>query len=398
MDDRVEGSIVENIFDEVAASDGLVRYNLGAGTSSLNGYRNLDIKDGEDAWPVDIADGSADEIRASHLLEHFAHVDVPSVLKHWIVKLKPGGLLKIAVPDFEWIAGQYRKGAQFPLQGYLMGGQTDATDFHKTVFDREYLHQVMADAGLERIGRWDDGHEDCSSLPVSLNLQGWKPVEGNGRFRVAAILSAPRFGPTTHFHFAGKTFQSLAIPYAIRTGAYWHQVLSEGIEELIDETDLIIVCDYDSVFGHEHVKELLRLMAAYPEVDAIMPVQYKRHDRAILGLPAEPLTELQLSMNLCPMKSGHFGLTVIRTSCFEKIEKPWFMPVPNEDAQWGPGRIDADVYFWKQFQAAGLNLRLAPKVKIGHIQESIVWPGEDYRPVYQDSSEYWLEGPPAGII
>jgi 2-polyprenyl-3-methyl-5-hydroxy-6-metoxy-1,4-benzoquinol methylase len=56
--------------------------------------------------PGNRADGSVDVIRASHILEHFP-AQVPAVLKHWAAKLKPGGVLKIAVPDFAWIAQAY---------------------------------------------------------------------------------------------------------------------------------------------------------------------------------------------------------------------------------------------------------------------------------------------------
>src|SRR5262245_57789670 len=112
-----------------------MRINIGAGSYPLEGYLNLDRKTGDEAFPLqhqgkEIADGSVDEIRASHVLEHFPHAIAGDVVSHWAAKLKPGGALKIAVPDFDVIAQLYLDGSEAPIEGYIMGGQTDADDFH----------------------------------------------------------------------------------------------------------------------------------------------------------------------------------------------------------------------------------------------------------------------------
>ena len=374
-----------------------MRLNLGAGAHKIAGYKNLDIKDGYDVRDLEeFEDNSIEEIRASHILEHFGHGEVVDIVSHWVEKLAPGGVLKIAVPDLAWILDQYKKKSTEPLQSYLMGGQVDGDDYHKSVYDFDSLRELLYTCGLERIGRWTDDAGDCASLPVSLNLQGFKPTEGTGTQKVAALLSAPRFSATIHFQNAFISFQTLKIPYYILTGAYWHQVLSEGIERIRGETDIILTCDYDSVFSNDHVLEMLRLMCAYPEADAIFPVQYKRQEEKVLGKPVNPISQYDLAMNLCPMKSGHFGLTAFRAEVFEKLNQPWFLGVPNEYGTWGDGKIDADVYFWQKFQEAGLKCYMASKVCIGHVQEMIVWPGPDYRPIYQDESAFKVEGPPAG--
>ncbi len=74
------------------------KLNLGAGSAPMDGWENLDRKTGEEIYPLN-RDG-VDEIRASHVLEHFSHQKIPTVLADWVGALKPGGLLKIAVPDF----------------------------------------------------------------------------------------------------------------------------------------------------------------------------------------------------------------------------------------------------------------------------------------------------------
>lgn len=152
------------------------RLNLGAGGAPMDGYGNIDLKNGTQAFPLNCADNSVEEIRASHLLEHFGHGEVAKVVKEWTRVLKPGGKLKIAVPDFDRIVERYSNGHRHDpiLEAYLFGGQVDANDFHKTFFNEEKLRRLMESAGLDSIKRWQSEIEDCASLQVSLNLEGVK--------------------------------------------------------------------------------------------------------------------------------------------------------------------------------------------------------------------------------
>ena len=50
-----------------------LRLNLGSGENELAGYINIDIKHGKLAYPLDYQDNIIDEIRASHLLEHYPY-------------------------------------------------------------------------------------------------------------------------------------------------------------------------------------------------------------------------------------------------------------------------------------------------------------------------------------
>ena len=87
----------------------IVKFNLGSGGVNKDGYINVDLHDKTADEKGDCRKirwltrkyGLADEIYASHLLEHFRPEEVPGVLKEWVDCLKPGGLLNIIVPDFE---------------------------------------------------------------------------------------------------------------------------------------------------------------------------------------------------------------------------------------------------------------------------------------------------------
>lgn len=189
-----------------------LRLNIGSGARlTLKGYVNVDAKFGDIAYPLKYDDNVADEIYASHILEHFSFQEVPKVLKDWVRALKPGGVLKVAVPDFDFIVKQHAAGnpGWLPLASYLMGGQQDENDFHKAIFDKTGLQQLLTDAGLTNIQPWKSEVGDCAALPVSLNLMGQKrivgdigaegaqfPVNGNGAKPAAdewrAVKGAPR--------------------------------------------------------------------------------------------------------------------------------------------------------------------------------------------------------------
>ena len=176
--------------DTVAA----LRLNIGAGSEvKLPGFTAIDRENGQEAYPLPYADGSVEEIYASHILEHFPAGNTENVIKEWARVLKPGGRIRIAVPDFAVIAKAYIAGADVPIGPYVMGGQIDANDFHQSLFDEAGLRWQMEKAGLVGIQRWKSSEIDCASLPVSLNLEGLKPVEPQAiHERVSVVATMPR--------------------------------------------------------------------------------------------------------------------------------------------------------------------------------------------------------------
>ncbi len=383
-----------------------MKLNLGSGSTVIAGFEPRDGAKGDVIYPLPDADESIAEIRSSHCLEHFSHREVSAVLKHWISKLEPGGLLRIAVPDFLKIAKHYVDGDELDVQGYVFGGHTDGRDHHGCGFDEELLTELLIDAGLERLHHWTSEIADSASLPISLNMGGYKPV-GTARYceNTTAVLSAPRFGPVMHFRCAVNAFAGARVPYQIAGGAYWHQVLSEVMESqlLIAGNRYIITCDYDTVFRYEDVVGLYRLMEAYPKADAILPLESRRGDEMPLfgvrgkdGKQSGSVNSYHMNRNLFPVSHGHFGLTIIRVESLRTFERPWMNSTPNTDGRWGDGKKDADIDFWHHWIESGRTLFLAPRIVVGHLQEMVAWPGPDLRSIYQTANEYDERGMPQG--
>jgi len=376
-----------------------LKLNLGAGETVIDGFLALDRKWGHEVYPLGYEDESVDEIRASHILEHFGQNEVFGVVQNWVDKLKVGGAIKIAVPNFTYIAQGYlnrQPGESFNTAGYLMGGQTDQNDFHKAIFDEDSLRAIMQAAGLEEIERWTDDIQDCAALPVSLNLKGKKVNMRRVRVdctKVFAILSVPRLTFTDNMRALMRTFIPPGVQINIGTGVFWEQVLTRLIEDAIKRgAETIVTVDYDTWFRREHWLAMLKLMCQYPEADAIVPVQIMRERnhplvgvRGEQGQVIEEIPPDQMEEDLTRIVTGHFGLSFFRADAFAKMSKPWFHSKPDKDGGWGAGRQDADITFWNNWNASGLRAFMANKVNIGHMQLMCTYPGtkdNDYQPVH----------------
>lgn len=381
----------------------MTKLNLGAGDTVIEGFEPRDIKRGDSLMPLRDADASVDEIRASHVFEHFSHRKAEAVLKEWARVLKPGGLMRIAVPDLEYIARGFLSGNAEPWQGYLSGGHVDENDVHLAQYDEPSLGALMRAAGLVGVHRWKGDAGDCSTLPVSLNLAAWKPPSAWPK--VVAVMSVPRLGFMDNFFSAVELLARLRIPIRKTQGAFWGQCLTRSIEEAIAEgAEWILTLDYDSVFMADVVVDLLATVLANPNVDALVPLEMSRISGVPLmtvpgpdGNPIKEISREAMDETLLPIFTGHFGCTLIKASAVTRMTKPWFLGVPDAESRWGDGRTDEDIHFWRQWKASGNTVFCAPRCVIGHAELYIIWPNRNLENILQHSRDYWKEGSPSGV-
>lgn len=144
------------------------RLHLGCGHIPIPGFCNVDAM----TLPaVDIIDNImflskfpqdfADQIYACHVLEHIAHEEVIPTLQRWRSILRPGGELRISVPDIDRIVKIYSKNWEHfqtpgnsPWIGLLYGGQGDRYDFHKTGFNFCWMSHLLEKAGFVEISEY----------------------------------------------------------------------------------------------------------------------------------------------------------------------------------------------------------------------------------------------------
>ena len=389
----------------------VLKLNLGAGGKPIGGYRNIDVKSGQRAHPLpDYADDSVDEIRASHILEHFPHAQTLAVIREWYRVLKPGGTMKISVPNLDYIIDAYRGGAghQLNLEGYLMGGQIDQYDVHLAMFNAQKLRDLMEAVGLRGMRSWKSEIDDCAALPVSLNIQGVKPDPNQAAIqKVAAAMTVPRYGPTAPQYCAALAFGPLGIKIHRTGGAFWNQSFERCFDVAIkaDKPDAVLTLDYDSIFTQADVETLIRLMNTHSDADAICALQTNRHTKMALFTHRgqdgkyEARLEVDPRDDLLPIATGHFGLTLIRTSALARMKHPWFIGQPAEDGTWTPNKcVDDDITFWQQFEKLGMKAFVAVHVVIGHADDLVLWPDPQLGCIYQKMVDYFEKGKPEGTF
>ncbi len=145
-----------------------MKLHLGCGNKKLEGFVNIDIIS---TVAVDVIDdvcnlkklpnGSVDLIYACHILEHFPRKALvgswDKVLERWTEILKPGGIIRLSVPNFEKVAEMYSNktyGIE-QLLGFLYGGQTNIYNFHYMAFDYSLLEKELLKLGYRDIRLWD---------------------------------------------------------------------------------------------------------------------------------------------------------------------------------------------------------------------------------------------------
>lgn len=227
----------------------------------------------------------------------------------------------------------------------------------------------------------------------------------DAEIRVEAILSAPRFGPMPNFFNWVEALMPLGIRPSLGQGALWGQVLQQTIEKWVDKCEFILTLDYDSFITQHDLERLFALAMAF-QCDALTGLQVKRDDgRPMLALkgtldnpPPDGKTTVDaawLGSAVQEVDSAHFGCTVISTAALKRTPKPWFIDVPDEHGGWGPGHVDADIFFWKQFRAGGSRVFITPRVTIGHGEWMIAWPSKKLgEPVFQYVPDFRANGKP----
>jgi predicted SAM-dependent methyltransferase len=176
-----------------------LRLHLGCGKRYLPGFVHVDIADFPhidhrarvDKLPF-VADESVELIYCSHMLEYRDRFQVMNVLAEWRRVLKPDGVLRLAVPDFDALIEVYKRTGDItkilgPLFGRMDVGLEEPI-YHRTVYNLASLREVLESAGFKDVRGWDwrkvfpPGYDDHSQayfphmdkengILVSLNVE-----------------------------------------------------------------------------------------------------------------------------------------------------------------------------------------------------------------------------------
>jgi len=126
-----------------------MRLNLGCGHQLLAGYVNVDAyaKEADVLGFIHLLHfEDVDEVLMSHVLEHISwrHVDV--TLSHVHGWMRPGGLLRVEVPDMNLITREAMRNEDWIR--YLYGSQEHEGEIHRNGFTLTSLSKAVTEAGF----------------------------------------------------------------------------------------------------------------------------------------------------------------------------------------------------------------------------------------------------------
>jgi hypothetical protein len=202
-------------------------------------------------------------------------------------------------------------------------------------------------------------------------------------------MSVPMCGWNPHWGCTADALSALNIPIRLAYGAYWHQTMSNLLEDCIDGgLDWVVTLDYDSVFSPEQLNSLIGRFGSRSDVDALAALQCKRSTDEVPLMTTFGKRELEIATtthtcrtcgtqstmqrDLIRADTAHFGLTLIRLDALKRVPKPWMVGKPDANGSYRTlGRTDPDIAFWREWEKAGNTLYVDPDVAIGHLQPMV---------------------------
>ena len=156
------------------------KLHLGCGPKILKDFINIDIENLKGVDIVtsiydlkDFADDEVDLIYASHVLEHVPRYKTFDTLLEWNRVLKPGGKIRIGVPDFDSTVKVYlRDGDYENLLNWIYGGGEVETNVHYRQFTFSGLKTLLIESGFKRVAKYDwrdTEHSDVDDFTKAYN-------------------------------------------------------------------------------------------------------------------------------------------------------------------------------------------------------------------------------------
>jgi len=142
---------------------------VGAGHTGYEGWistniDSLNLLDSAD-WKSTVGDIRLDCVLAEHVWEHLSPADGITALRNVAGHLKPGGRVRIAVPDGHHPDADY-------IAHVKPGGIGPGADDHKILYTSEILESAVREAGLvpEVLEHWDAAGK--------FHAKEWDPANG----------------------------------------------------------------------------------------------------------------------------------------------------------------------------------------------------------------------------
>lgn len=104
-------------------------------------------------YGIPLRDGSADFVYSSHFLEHMSRTDATHLLRESFRVLKPGGVVRVVVPDLAYAVSLYASGRKEEMLTQYFFVEDDDSYYarHKYMYDCASLTAQLAEIGFKEI-------------------------------------------------------------------------------------------------------------------------------------------------------------------------------------------------------------------------------------------------------
>jgi hypothetical protein len=189
--------------------------------------------------------------------------------------------------------------------------------------------------------------------------------------KITGCMTAPRYVNCFCRNIIDAAFRKTGIPLQVSGGVFYGQCMQAMLEQSIAAgIDIAVTVDGDSVFTSQDLMQVIQTLVQ-GDADAVSCFQARRGDAVILTSLREG-NSIEVGSEPIKVATAHFGLTAIDLKKLANVPKPWFITTPDAQGEFGDGRVDDDIHFWRQWEAAGNSLYIDPKVRIGHLEEMVV--------------------------
>jgi len=141
----------------------MIKLHLGCGNKKIPGYINIDMinADAVDAitdirFLHDYKKNSVDVIYACHVLEHISRLEYKNVLARWREILKPGGILRISIPDLKkWFLYCLKVNNFRLMLGAPYGQQNNDFNLHRMGWTEQTIKEDLLEIGFSEVINYD---------------------------------------------------------------------------------------------------------------------------------------------------------------------------------------------------------------------------------------------------